>query len=89
MYRKMMMIGIAAAALSAGFDVTAAFARGGGHAGAGFRLGRASTGAAMATQQRMIPPSTNPGPQISLPQPGNPLSQSTLPSYPVSGLGLK
>jgi hypothetical protein len=87
MYRKIMMVGVAVAALSAGLDVTAGFARGGGRAGAG--LGRASTGAAMATQQRMTSHFNNPGAQISLPHPGSPLSQSTLPSYPVSGLGLK
>jgi hypothetical protein len=88
MYRKMMMVGVAVATLSAGLDVTAGFARGGGHGGGGhagtaFRLGRESTGAAMATQQRMIPLSTNPGPQISLSHSANPLSQSTLSSHPV------
>jgi hypothetical protein len=49
----------------------------------GLPLGTASQGAALATQQRVIPPSV-PGPPVSIPPVGNPLSQSTLPPYPDS-----
>src|ERR1700730_2036781 len=46
----------------------------------GLSLGTASQGAALATQQRVIPPPA-PGPPIPIPPVGNPLSQPTLPPY--------
>jgi hypothetical protein len=69
-----------------GIGVTDGFARGGGRGGApsGLGVGKATQGAAMATQQRLTPLSTPPGPQIGVPHTGNPLSQSTLSTHPAT-----
>ena len=85
MLRKIMMVATAAVALSTGLRVPDGFARGGSHAAAraGLGLGRASAGAAMATQQPVRSLPTIPGPHIRVPQTGNPVSQSTLSRNPA------
>jgi hypothetical protein len=87
MSEKMLMVVVSAAALLTGLGVTDVFARGGGRGGAasGLGLGAASQGAAMATQQRVIPLSTPRSGQMSIPRVGNPLSQSTLSTPPATG----
>jgi hypothetical protein len=94
MLRKSTVFAAVVAVLSIGLDTADGFAQvGGGRAGGGVgsarsgapgAVGTASQGAAMATQQRMAPPSVTPGPQISVPSTGNPVSQSTLSRLPAA-----
>jgi hypothetical protein len=69
-----------------------ALGRGAASFGMATQLGIGAMGAAMATQQRIIPPSSIPGPQINVPQTGNPVARSTLSSFgpdigPAPGYG--